>query len=434
MVMPFGTKSTGVKDAPAEVDFTHLWNEALRPAIEAAGYRAVRADQDLGTVILKDMLERLVASNLVVADVSLNNANVYYELGVRHAANEIGCVMIAADWARPVFDIAQITRITYPLPDKKIDDATARTIKELLTEKIAAAAHETSPVHRLVDGYPAFDRDQLGSFRDSIDEMYEFQTKVRAIELLPAEQQAARRRALIQQCLANPAVFPLVASDLLELTRDTGTWQEVLDFIDQLPKELLHLPFIEEQWALAASKLGMHADAIARLEMLINRHGATPELQGLLGGRYKALYATSHRARDLDAAIAAYEAGMRLDLNAYYPACNLPRLLRQRGAEKDFDRAKAVLTVVIEACEAAREAGRGDTWLNATLLGAAFDLGDAAKARELLDDIKREGLAAWMADTTMRDLEMSVAQTAKGPARTELERVLAELKQLANGK
>jgi hypothetical protein len=36
--------------------------------------------------------------------------------------------------------------------------------------------------------------------------------------------------------------------------------------------------------------------------------------------------------RYLDLAIEAYEEGMRLDLNDFYPISNLPRLYRSRGA------------------------------------------------------------------------------------------------------
>jgi hypothetical protein len=32
-----------------------------------------------------DMFQRLLTADLVIADISIQNANVYYELGVRHA-------------------------------------------------------------------------------------------------------------------------------------------------------------------------------------------------------------------------------------------------------------------------------------------------------------------------------------------------------------
>ena len=95
VVMPFGIKDTGATPpAPARVDFDALWKLAIAPALDNLGYRAVRADQDLGPLIIKEMLERLYYSDIVVADVSIANANAYYEVGIRHAARTEGCVLI----------------------------------------------------------------------------------------------------------------------------------------------------------------------------------------------------------------------------------------------------------------------------------------------------------------------------------------------------
>jgi hypothetical protein len=87
---------------------------ALRPAIESLNYTPVRADQDLGGLIIPEMIERLAISDLVIADVSIPNPNVYYELGIRHACQRRGCVLIAAEWAKPLFDIQQMRQLRYP--------------------------------------------------------------------------------------------------------------------------------------------------------------------------------------------------------------------------------------------------------------------------------------------------------------------------------
>jgi len=127
MVMPYGKRVTGVDapNAPKEVDFDRLWEEAYRPALLKLGYEPVRADMDLGALIIKEMLERFVIAHLVCADISIPNGNVYYEIGVRHAAQEKGCVMLAADWAKPLFDIAQMPRLVYPLAAGSVPDSCA---------------------------------------------------------------------------------------------------------------------------------------------------------------------------------------------------------------------------------------------------------------------------------------------------------------------
>jgi hypothetical protein len=126
MVMPFQKKEVAGRtrpEAPKEIGCDVLWDRAYRPAIVEAGYTPVRADLDRGTVIVKNMLERLAFADLVLADVSLPNGNVYYEVGLRHVAREAGCIMFAAEWSQQLFDIEQFTAIRYALSDTAITAA-----------------------------------------------------------------------------------------------------------------------------------------------------------------------------------------------------------------------------------------------------------------------------------------------------------------------
>lgn len=110
VVMPFRRKPTGRTEqhVPAEVDFDALWERVYQPVLSDLGYQTVRADRDAGALIITQMIQRLAIADIVVADITLANANVHYEIGIRHAAKERGCVLIAADWARPVFDVDQM--------------------------------------------------------------------------------------------------------------------------------------------------------------------------------------------------------------------------------------------------------------------------------------------------------------------------------------
>ncbi len=428
MVMPFGEKATRTPNAPDKVDFTHLWHAALKPAIEACDYKAVRADEDMGTVIIKDMIERLVASDLIVADVSIANANVYYELGLRHAACETGCVMVAADWAEPVFDIKQFTRFTYPVPQKKVSDEQAKKIQDCIRTSLPEAAREKSPVYREVPGFPEPDREKLDAFREHIDATYDFQTEVRRIQLIREDEKRAEEcNKLVDNTLQSKVVLPWVASDLLELVRGDGNWKEVLEFIDRLPDDIQRRPFIVEQQALALSKYGDHATSIAKLENLIRRSGASPERLGLLGGRYKRLYDESGKREHLNSSIDAYEKGMRLDLNAYYPGCNLPLLLRERGDSGDRERSVTVNHIVIEACESARENGTADEWVNPTLLVAAFVTGEVEKAKELATLVKREGAAKWELESALADMKRALDQLKEREGKAELNLIYDDL-------
>src|SRR5580765_1662306 len=117
VVMPFNRKPTGLSESgvPSEVDFDALWQQVYFPVLSGLGYQAVRADRDVGALIISEMIQRLALADLVVADISLPNANVYYEIGVRHAAKRIGCVLVSADWAKPLFDLGQMRQLRFPL-------------------------------------------------------------------------------------------------------------------------------------------------------------------------------------------------------------------------------------------------------------------------------------------------------------------------------
>lgn len=105
----------------------------------------IRADFDTGSVIVKDMFERLAFADLVVADVSLPNGNVYYEVGLRHVAREAGCIMLAATWSRQLFDIEQFTSVRYELADGDVPDADAEAIRAIVRESISSLKNSRTP-------------------------------------------------------------------------------------------------------------------------------------------------------------------------------------------------------------------------------------------------------------------------------------------------
>src|SRR5580692_2810227 len=69
--------------------------EELRFAIAPLGYTVTRADEvQKSGAITKDIILRLAQADLVVADLTNINPNVFYELGVRHSLRAHGTLMI----------------------------------------------------------------------------------------------------------------------------------------------------------------------------------------------------------------------------------------------------------------------------------------------------------------------------------------------------
>lgn len=437
MVMPFGKKLTNAEagKGPAQIDFDALWDKALRPMIqEDLKYLPIRADQDAGSLIIQAMIERLAISDLVIADMTIPNANVYYEVGVRHAAREEGCVLIAADWSKPLFDTAQMRRLTYPLTEGDVSDETAAAIRTALKEKITPAIDLTSPVFQSIPGYPNVDPGQSQSFRDVAERLASFQAQVSVTRGLPDKERTTQVKQLLDAYRQDASAVPSVALDLMRLLRDLADWNALLQFIDGLPQRIRQLPVLREHHALALGKTHQDVAAISELETLIRTEGDSSERSGLIGGRYKTLFENATdvatKSNYLNKAIQSYERGMMLDLNDYYPSSNLPRLYRVRKRDGDEKRAGEAATIAQLACERARKRNPQDPWIIPTLLGAAFDAGDVTTAQHLLDEISQAGAAPFHVRSTAPDLRRALLLLADRETAFALASILGDFQRL----
>jgi len=291
-------------------------------------------------------------------------------------------------------------------------------------------------MYESIPGYPSnVDPEVAFTMKDQMAALAAFQTKVRMVRAAPRTMRMQMARQLIASDGSPPPTYPVVLA-LLLLLRDSvvikDDWAFVLDFVRALPAAFASQPEVLEHQAFVVSHCGNGAEAIAILETLIARRGATSERLGLLGGCYKrqseSPTSAGERLRYLDQAIDCYERGMDLDLNGYYCSSNLPRLYRERARPGDKERAQTVLELVIAACERAKRRNVADEWLRATLLGAAFDAGDADKAEALFLEVAAEGAARWKLETTLDSLEHSLMHVADPACRARLEKVIVDLR------
>lgn len=150
VAMPFGNKEG--------IDFDRVYADYIKPALEAAGLEAFRADEEIKAGnIRKDMFQELLLADLVVVDVSIDNPNVWYELGVRHALRERDVVVIACRDTRMPFDIATDRVLRYTRKDGVPDPATLELDKKNLAQTIQATlrarsddSYRSSPVYALM--------------------------------------------------------------------------------------------------------------------------------------------------------------------------------------------------------------------------------------------------------------------------------------------
>ena len=153
IVMPFGRKQ-----APdgTEIDFDMVYANLIAPAARGGGLEPHRADAGRrGGSIHADMFQELLLAEFVIADLTLDNPNVWYEIGVRHALRAGGVVLTYALRDRLPFDIAGQRMQRYTLSKGNIDAATVDAECKSLTKMITATlgdwrGRRSSPVYQLL--------------------------------------------------------------------------------------------------------------------------------------------------------------------------------------------------------------------------------------------------------------------------------------------
>lgn len=66
--------------------YDNLYHEVIKPLCQESGYEVKSADENYSTgMILEDIVNQITESSLIIADITPDNPNVFYELGYAHA-------------------------------------------------------------------------------------------------------------------------------------------------------------------------------------------------------------------------------------------------------------------------------------------------------------------------------------------------------------
>lgn len=94
-----------------------LLNFILKPLCESCGFEAIRVDElNTGGSITQSILDYLFNSDLVIADLTEQNANAFYELGFRSALGK-PTIQIKAKGESIPFDVTTIQTFDYNITD-----------------------------------------------------------------------------------------------------------------------------------------------------------------------------------------------------------------------------------------------------------------------------------------------------------------------------
>ncbi len=436
VLMPFGRKPNA---DGAVVDFDAVYERLIRPAIDTAGLQPLRADEEMtGGIIHKPMFERLMLCEYAVADLTTANANVFYELGVRHAVRPRSTVLLFAEGGRLPFDVAPMRAIPYRLATDGTP-ANARSDSGLLAARLRAARapDRDSPVFQLVDWTPG--TEVAHSKTDSFRERAEYSARVKE-ELAAARQGGAggggaperlreieRRLQPIADCEAGVTV------DLFLSYRAVRAWEDMIRLAATMAPPLRDTVMVQEQLALALNRAGRGDEAERTLLALLARRGASSETYGILGRVYKDRWDDAVRAGDalrarglLEKAIDAYVRGFEADWRDAYPGVNAITLMELRDPP---DPRRLKLTPLVRyAVERKLAAGKPDYWDYATLLEVAVLAEDEPAAVAAAADALAAAREPFELETTARNLRfIREARSRRGSAVAWADGIEAEL-------
>jgi tetratricopeptide (TPR) repeat protein len=339
VVMPFGKKK-GADGSP--YDFNAIYKTLIKPALEEAGFEPFRADEETASGdILTDMFQELLLADLVLCDLSIDNANAFYELGIRHAFRKRGVMHIQAGRAYMPFDIFNVRTLPYHITTEGVPDpaflraditAIARMAKDTWASD-RDAVH--SPIFNLLTGLKEPDRTLLrtplatGFWR----EYNEWKERITVAK----RQRRIGDILLLTEEIRNPMIKEEAIGEAGKALASMGRNElALIQYRKGLEVNSSNMDF-RRQEAFHLNRLGRVDEAIIKIESLLADFPNDSEAVAYLGRIYKEMWFDSwkeikDKAKRMKAAFDSYHwliksidiylKGYRIDLDNYYPGVN----------------------------------------------------------------------------------------------------------------
>jgi tetratricopeptide (TPR) repeat protein len=410
VLMPFGRKTDGTGSS---IDFDAVYQQLIAPAIRAANLEPIRADEEItGGIVHKPMFERLILCEYAVTDLTFANANVFYELGVRHAVRPYSTVLLFAAGTRLPFDVVLDRGIPYSL-DPAGEPRDIETTRAQLTARLEGArdASVDSPVFQLIEGFPQIDRLKTDVFRDQVQYSAAWKERLARARILDNEKGLNAIRAAERDLGNLRDVETGILIDLFLSYRAVKGYEEMVSLAERMPRPLAKTPLVREQLGLALNRLKRRDEAERVLLTLIEERGPSSETYGILGRVYKDQWTDAKQVGDtfladglLEKAITAYLAGFEADWRDAYPGINAVTLMELQTPPDP--RRTQLIPVVSYAVERRLASGQADYWDYATRLELAVLAQDENTARKALSTALAMVRETWEPETTANNLAL----------------------------
>ncbi|AUN31352.1 hypothetical protein C0V82_14735 [Niveispirillum cyanobacteriorum] len=356
VIMGFGKKLD-----PASgrlLDLNKTYECIIKPAVERAGMRCVRADEVMHSGLIdNEMYSLLLKADLVIADISTGNPNALYELGVRHTMRPYSTIIMKELDGNIYFDLSHNNIFQYKHMGDDIgysEAIRAQVDLKNLIEEVMSNPKNDSPVYTYIPNLtqPILSSEQME----------------RVIERMEKTEE------IYQSSLG-----------------DANSFMRQSDFSSALkPLSLLHArrpndPYIVQQLALATykSKQPSIISSLVSAREIINKlepdNCIDPETLGIAGSINKRLYSATDDESFLNQSIFYYRRGYEVRRDYYngenYATCLLLKSKIQKdkvekryymmSAQKIFEE----VLLIVSALEESDFSERSDAkWIMATKL------------------------------------------------------------------
>jgi tetratricopeptide (TPR) repeat protein len=399
VIMPFGKRE--------RIDFDKVYHDLILPASESANFEVIRADQELAAGnICTDMFQELLLADLVVADLTIDNPNVWYELGVRHALRSRGVVLLQAEGVRKnqPFDVYTDRKLRYHLkdgiPDPDYLEADKAALATMAKETLSSwRGRKISPVYHHLrylkePDWKSLRVEEAKEFWESHGE-WERRMKVAQAKNRPGDVLVLADEAPIR--ILNLEAHRTAGKTLLSLGQYNYALEQYERALTIDPDDLESL----RQKGILLGRLCKFAEAKHHLSDVIKKYWHDSESHALLGrvekdawtGKWREAGKSSQEKREvairniglLEEAIEQYKIGFRLDPGNYYPGINaltLVRLYEHLTGKASQEAIEALEGGVRWALHCALNKAPKDYWARVTLAEMELLSGDTVANEE----------------------------------------------------
>lgn len=116
-------------------EYNELYEEVIKPVVDGFGFNCVRADEFYTTTpILKDIVENIESSKAIIAEITPDNPNVFYEIGYSHAIKKPTILLCDHKREKLPFDISSFRTLFYEntiAGKKKVENSLIKYLEQI---------------------------------------------------------------------------------------------------------------------------------------------------------------------------------------------------------------------------------------------------------------------------------------------------------------